>query len=203
MSKPLADLRCKEPGCGEVGRPTYKGYCLLHYKAQKYAEEKNKVAKIQRHKLECFTPEEIAILAAVDLQEVYSIAEQVDSEVEPLLEVPIQSRGEVLSNRLIKQYYQNVNDLSVIKHTATDPKVQIAAISQIQRENEMLVKNLQALGTIAKAPDRIEIDNISAESLLSKGTSGRVYEPENIPVRQVFDSRLELLVKRASQVEGN
>lgn len=202
VSKILADLRCEQAGCGELGNKKYMGFCLLHFKSQQYAEEKNKVAKIRKHSLEAFTPEEISYLARIDLQEVYNISDQIDNEIDPLLLSPLLSRGEILSNRIIKQYYLNINDLSVIKLTARDEKVKLAAITQIQRENEMLVKNLQALGTLAKAPDRIEIDNISAENILSKNTEGRIYDPEDITVRQVFRPELEHLIKKASQIGG-
>lgn len=200
MSKVLADIRCKQPGCGEVGASKYMGFCLLHFKADNYAQEKNKIAKIQKHGLECFTEEEISYLSKIPLQEVYEIKEHLDKEIDPLFLSPLAARGQVLSNRIIKQYYLNINDLNVIKLTSGDQKVKLAAITQIQRENEMLVKNLQSLGTLAKAPDRIEIDNISAENLLSKDATGRVYDAEEITVREVFTPKLNMLVKRAAQI---
>lgn len=202
MGKVLAEIKCKQPGCGEVGAGKYLGFCLLHYKADSYAQEKNKIAKIQKHGLECFTEEEISYLAKIPLQEVYEIQEQIGKEIDPLFLSPLIERGKILSNRIIKQYYLNVNDLNVIKLTASDNKVKLAAITQIQRENEMLVKNLQALGTLAKAPDKIEIENITAENLLSKDAAGRVYEAEEITVREVFTPKLNMLVKRAAQIGG-
>lgn len=194
----LSDLRCKHDGC--MDRATNGNLCSFHSMQNAQSASRALARKVGRGIIQGFSPEEISELTSIPLHIVHEEYEAFRKSIEPWLEASAEERIQRVADELKKGHDLRVNDLYIIYHSTDDPKAKIAALSQIQKEEDHFVKQMQSLGLLPKASEKLEVKAIQVDQiLLDIEKAGRTYD---IPVRNVISEDMRAKLRKAASTDG-